>query len=85
MVTDDTLILRCTGPPVTGRERDVHVGGAMRRSIRTRDLWCAPQIRPRPRRLRTKSSVGDFFSGWELAMNAREAAGIASLCTEEVV
>jgi predicted ester cyclase len=31
------------------------------------------------------SNVGDFFSAWELAMNARDAAGIASLCTEDVV
>jgi predicted ester cyclase len=31
------------------------------------------------------SSVGDFFSTWETAMNARDAVGIASLCTEDVV
>ena len=31
------------------------------------------------------SGVGDFFSAWELAMNARDAAGVSSLCTEDVV
>ncbi len=31
------------------------------------------------------SSVGDFFSAWGRAMNARDAVGIASLCTEDVV
>jgi ketosteroid isomerase-like protein len=31
------------------------------------------------------SVVGDFFSAWELAMNARDAAGVSSLCTEDVV
>jgi predicted ester cyclase len=31
------------------------------------------------------SSVGDFFSAWGRAMNARDAVGIASLCVEDVV
>jgi ketosteroid isomerase-like protein len=31
------------------------------------------------------SRVGDFFSAWRRAMNARDAVGIASLCTEDVV
>jgi ketosteroid isomerase-like protein len=31
------------------------------------------------------SSVGDFFSAWELAINARDAPSIASLCTEDVM
>jgi ketosteroid isomerase-like protein len=31
------------------------------------------------------SSVADFFSAWERAMNARDAVGIASLCTDDVV
>jgi predicted ester cyclase len=31
------------------------------------------------------NSVGDFFSAWGRAMNARDAVAIASLCTEDVV
>jgi len=31
------------------------------------------------------SSVGDFFSAWGRAMNDKDAVGIASLCTEDVV
>ena len=31
------------------------------------------------------SSVGDFFSAWEQAINARDASSIASLCTEDVM
>jgi predicted ester cyclase len=31
------------------------------------------------------SGVGDFFSAWGRALNARDAVGIASLCTEDVV
>lgn len=30
------------------------------------------------------SSVAEFFSAWGRAMNARDAAGIASLCTEDI-
>jgi predicted ester cyclase len=31
------------------------------------------------------NSAGEFFSSYERAMNARDAAGVASLCTEDVV